>query len=43
MEGAVYDLCDWINLMELEEEEVRADLKLLEDMGMKGTCCLLLK
>lgn len=26
MEGAVDDLCDWINLMELEEEEVRVDL-----------------
>lgn len=42
MEGAVEDLCDQITLTELEEE-VAVDIKSLEEVVMKGLCCLLLK
>lgn len=43
MEGEVDDLCDQITLTELEDEELQVDLKLLEEVVLKGPCCLLHK
>lgn len=43
MEEAVNNFCDQINLTELEEEEILANLDPLEVVVSKGESCLLVK